>query len=418
MTWFRASPLISGLLTGLAAAVAQAQFFAPAQFMPQPSSAASSQLLVSQVSSPINTADRYMALGYTATLSATEFRSMVFPVAGVATSLRARVGNAPIGGDTWTVTLMLNGAPSALTCQITDSSSQICVGTNSGSGVAVAAGDYASIKVAPAGSPNTGPFAVSVIFTPTVANDTIILAEAVALSNSATNAVQPFTNAAVGTVSNRRTNILPDGGTIDNLYAVSNAPGAGTSYTYTLDKNGSTTSVTCAIANSATACNDGSNSSTVAANDDIQFQAIPAGTPAAATTGFGVRYRPTTTGSFAFMTNGQGTANSTTVATYYALAGGTGSTTETNAQNVVDSSTFTKVAVRLPSAPTSGKSRVYTLRKNGADTALTCTIADAATTCSATGSISIANGDLLTVSDVPSGTPSAVSPQISLLANR
>jgi hypothetical protein len=48
---------------------------------------------------------------------------------------------------------------------------------------------------------------------------------------------------------------------------------------------------------------------------------------------------------------------------------------------------------------------------------LTCTIADTATGCTATGSVSFAAGDLGTTSTVPSGTPATSLPGISYLAH-
>lgn len=60
-------------------------------------------------------------------------------------------------------------------------------------------------------------------------------------------------------------------------------------------------------------------------------------------------------------------------------------------------------------APGSGKSWTVTVRVNGVDSALAVTISNAATTGSATASISIAAGDRVTLKCVPSGTPSAPS---------
>ena len=96
----------------------------------------------------------------------------------------------------------------------------------------------------------------------------------------------------------RRYDVFPDGGTIDKFYVNANAPGAGTSYAYTVDKNGSTTALTTSIADTATTGSDTSHSFSVAAGDDVQIQAVPTNTPAAATAGLGVRYVPTTAASF------------------------------------------------------------------------------------------------------------------------
>ena len=424
------SLLIAGLLTAF---VAQAQFFVP--IPPPPSAAAaasSSQLLLSSTSlGASSSADRWMAVGYTANgLATADFKSMVFPVAGTITSIRARTVTNPASGN-WTFTLVKNGSDTALTCQITSASSGLCSGSGS---IDIAAGDWASIKIDP-GAPSAGSIiATSLIFVPTTANDTLIPAAGTNFSAASQQAAGPFGNAAVSVVANRRLNVLPDGGTLDKFYVVSNAPGASTSYAYEIYKNGvasgigGSTGNTCIVADANTTCNDAVDSVSVSASDDISFAGTPTNTPAAATAGFGLRYRPTTTGSFALMVTGQVTAEGTTDTVFYPLAGGSGggTTVEANWQNVSDTMTITKLLVELPSAPGSGKSRTYTLRKNGSDTALTCTIEDATTSCSACasgcevtgGPITVAANDLLATSAAPSGSPAAVAPQISYLANR
>lgn len=58
-------------------------------------------------------------------------------------------------------------------------------------------------------------------------------------------------------------------------------------------------------------------------------------------------------------------------------------------------------------SPGAGKSYAITFRKDEADTALTCTIADTNTSCTLTGqSVSISAGDRVCYKSVPAGTPS------------
>ena len=71
--------------------------------------------------------------------------------------------------------------------------------------------------------------------------------------------------------------------------------------------------------------------------------------------------------------------------------------------------------VVLSAAPAGGTSRTFTLRKNGADTALTVTISGSATTARLTGTdVAVAVGDLLAVQHTSSGSPVAATPQWSL----
>jgi hypothetical protein len=104
-----------------------------------------------------------------------------------------------------------------------------------------------------------------------------------------------------------------------------------------------------------------------------------------------------------------------TVSTYYYPIMGIGEfsgaahATETSAQIVAASSgTLSNLRIKVASAPTSGKSWLFTLRVNAAGTSVDCTIADAATSCySGADTASITAGDLLAIEGVPTGTPAA-----------
>jgi hypothetical protein len=382
------------------------------------SAASTSQVLLSSSAGNLGSAanPNYLPVGFGALSATTDSNYSVFSAPGTITTVRAKTVAAPTGAQTWTVTLRKNGSDTALTCTISSGSSSKCNGSGS---VSFAAGDYASVKVAPANTPSVTRIGIAFVFAPTTANDTVLFAQGVAFSNSATQAVTLSQNVGPGAASARRYDVFPDGGTIDQFYVNSNAPGAGTSYAYTVDKNGSTTTATCTIADAATACNDASHSFSVAAGDDAQIQAAPTNTPAASTAGLGVRYAPTTTAAFPLM-GSFNTADSAASTTYYPMTGGAGlgTTTEANNQNLAVSMTVTKIQVNLTTAPGAGKSRAFTLRKNEADTALTCTVSDTNKTCTATGSNAIADDDRLDTSDVPTGSPATTTMGIAYLATR
>ncbi len=76
---------------------------------------------------------------------------------------------------------------------------------------------------------------------------------------------------------------VPVGGTLSNLHVfVTTAPGTGASWTATLNKNGSSTLLSCSIAGAATSCSDASLVP-VAEADRIDLDVTPFGTPALAT---------------------------------------------------------------------------------------------------------------------------------------
>lgn len=76
----------------------------------------------------------------------------------------------------------------------------------------------------------------------------------------------------------------------------------------------------------------------------------------------------------------------------------TTSTTENNVNVPLPSGTASKLVVSLTSAPGAGRSATITIRKNGGNTTLTCTVSDAATTCTnAVDSVAFSDGDLLSI---------------------
>lgn len=90
--------------------------------------------------------------------------------------------------------------------------------------------------------------------------------------------------------------------------------------------------------------------------------------------------------------------------------------TEAGTEFIVgDTGVIRNLYVKLSAAPTAGKSWTLTVRKNGVDQTVVATVADAATTGnSSSNSFNVAAGDLITISQVSSGTPSNAVAQISL----
>lgn len=383
--------------------------------------AGTTTLLFSGTPSGVST-DVYLPVGYSGDTAASTSNFSMLAVAGNFTEIRAYAQVAPTSTQTWAITLQKNGSDSALTCTITSATSQKCSGTGS---IAFAVGDYAALKLDASNSPNASRIKIVLVFTSTTANETPLMAQGVTMSNSATQAVNVSSNSPPGAVAARRWNGFPDDGTVDHFYAQSNAPGAGTSYAYTVVKNGSGTTATCSIADTATSCNDTTHSFSVTGasgstkGDDVLFQGAPTSTPASATAAFGARYVPTTAGRFAIML-APANSNSGTSTTYWPMSGGAtiGGTTEANSNSLGATMTIEKISVTLTAAPGAGKSRAFTLRKGGSDTACTVTIADTATANTASCSVSVANDDLIVTSDVPTGTPATSQPGISYLAVR
>jgi hypothetical protein len=147
----------------------------------------------------------------------------------------------------------------------------------------------------------------------------------------------------------------------------------------------------------------------------MDIQSTPSGTPSAISVGLGVDFAPTNAGDFLFQS--ASTVNdSTSAVNYLVVAGNTINATEASTTLIAQQMTVTGMSVYMRTLTGAGKSRTFTLRKNGADTAITCTLNNT-NTCNASGSVSYADGDTIDISDTPTGTPAAGAPSISLAAN-
>src|SRR5262249_13351880 len=70
--------------------------------------------------------------------------------------------------------------------------------------------------------------------------------------------------------------------------------------------------------------------------------------------------------------------------------------------------TISKFYIRLSGNPSNGRSYAFTVRINGADTTVTCSVADAATSCSdLTHSVAVSAGDLIAIHAVGTANPTA-----------
>jgi hypothetical protein len=67
------------------------------------------------------------------------------------------------------------------------------------------------------------------------------------------------------------------------------------------------------------------------------------------------------------------------------------------------------LAVELTAAPGAGATRTFTLRDDGADTAVSCTISGSETTCTSTATATVAAGSELSIRVSVSGLPASAS---------
>lgn len=238
------------------------------------------------------------------------------------------------------------------------------------------------------------------------------------LSNSATEYNDVFGGGGSWSTTEADANlVISSPATFKSLkIELESTPGAGKSYAFTLRKNGSDTSVTCTVSDTNTTCSDASNSFTVVAGDLVALQSVPSGTPSAIPAFWSMIIDTTTDGESIY---GQAiTDDLSASATEYAPVF---SSYFLNTNDNIDraliptSGTIKNLTVKLQAAPGAGKSYQFTLRKNRSNQITTCTVADAATTCTDTSNTyTVAAGDTVAVQIVPSGTPDVTRASIGI----
>ncbi len=203
-------------------------------------------------------------------------------------------------------------------------------------------------------------------------------------------------------------------GTIDRLFVELSAdPGtAPDAYTFTLMKNGDATALTCSIVANDTAGSDTAHSVAVAAGDLVVLRCEPVSGPDASPRAqWAMRFTSTNTKESLILGNSYTDNGGTAYAPLACGAGGSSySATESDAQQVCAAAgTIKNLYVALSIDPgTNPDAYTFTLRVNGVDTTLTCTIvADNTTGNDTAHSVSVSPGDLLSMSMVPVSTPSA-----------
>lgn len=338
---------------------------------------------------------------------------------GTISSMYIKQSGVSGASKTWTYTVYKNGSSTSMTCAISGGTDTSCNDTTHT--FTVAAGDYLHINCAPTSSPNTINVASHLAYVPDTSGDTIMYTNGPAQINGPINL--NFNGGGNAGWQDMGENLkVASAGTIDNLRVVlSSTMAAGTSMTYTLYKNTASTSLTCTTSAGSSGCNDTSNSVSVSEGDKISIlqSALTGWPPNSNSRRISVNFSPTTSGEW--LSNRSLVSTDTdlsTTNTEYLYLEGTGaslSTTSTANSQYALASTAKRMYVYLLTAPGSGKSRSFTLRQNNADTSITCTISDTATSCSSATDVTISAADLLNIKTVPTGTPAASeTPGISI----
>jgi len=97
---------------------------------------------------------------------------------------------------------------------------------------------------------------------------------------------------------------------------------------------------------------------------------------------------------------------------FYSPPWGEGAASESTVNNFIvpSSITLTGISVGGSTAPGVGDTRVFTVRDDASDTAVTCTITGTVDNCSASGfAVAVAAGSIVTIGHTPAGTPAGAS---------
>ena len=241
-------------------------------------------------------------------------------------------------------------------------------------------------------------------------------------SNSAVNYNRlnsTFPSSWTGNESLRRL-VLPVAMDVSNFHIeIDVAPGVGTSFTFTIFKNGIATSLAVTISGTATSGEDTVHAVSFAAGDTISIQSSPTGTPTTSNNQYW-NLQIGSEGGVAPLLTGLA-AMSTSVTQYGSMLAGHGaaagwSATEADLQVVSPTAgSLSRFYVNASTAPGAGKSYAFTVMVNGAASSLVTTLADSNTTASnTTDAVAIQAGDMLTIRSVPTGSPAGATPSFGI----
>jgi hypothetical protein len=324
------------------------------------------------------------------------------------------LANAPGLGKSYTFTVMKNGSPTALEVVIADTAT---AGTDAGHVDSFIPGDTVSLRATPSGTPGgTG----NHYWNFQVSTGGGVAPLLTGLSSPSTSLVSYGSmlaghNAAAGwssTESDLQV-VIPSSGTLSNLYTnLSTAPGNSKTYTFTVMKNGSATTLENVLTGAAILSgSDTIHTVAVAAGDTLTIRSTPTSSPAGTTPAFGLTFTPNNTGEN-FMGFGSANAPSATVANYEQMLGignQAWAASESGRYMMPGPCTLRGLSVKLITAPGVGNSRTFTIRKSTGDTALSVTISGASTTGSISGNVECAQGEFVMLKSAISGTPAAAT---------
>ncbi len=193
------------------------------------------------------------------------------------------------------------------------------------------------------------------------------------------------------------------------------APGGAASYTFTLSVNGIPSLLTVPIVGAAVSGSNIVNEIAVAAGDTVVLVCVPAGAPAGTTARWTMEFLSTNPNESLLLSAGFAQAAGVRYVPMQSCDAASASASEV-AHVVPTGGTLKKLYVVLNGAPGAGTSYVITVRKNVADSIITCTVANLATTASdLVNTLAVVAGDIISIKIAPTGAPTNRYAWIGLL---
>lgn len=358
-------------------------------------------------------ATRYSVLSGVSGINSSEApRQQVIPTAGTLGNCAFKLTTAPGSGKSWLVGLRVNGA-TVLSTTISDTAVD---GSISGT-VNVSAGDLVNWIITPSGTPAAASLAAFCQFEGTDSTESIIIGCGQGTFSTTANRFSPINGfgGSLATTDGFGRQIMPTAGTLKKLYVrLDIDPGTNPdAYSFTLHKNAADQTLTTTITADSTTGNDTTNSVSIAAGDTVSIKVAPLNTPSATPyMKWGMVFVPTVLGETAIPGDMAGNNLDVSVTEYIALNNVTvaSTTTEANWQVLVPPCDIKKLYVLLSGSPGSGgDAYTFTVRDDGADTAVVVSITNAATSGNdVTNTHSVTDISLVNLKLTPSVSPTAL----------
>ena len=332
---------------------------------------------------------------------------------GVIKNLRVRLNASPGGTDKYTFTLMLNGAPTALTLDIIGAAT---TGSDMVNEITVTGGDYVCLRCVPTDTPTARYATWTSVFEGDTANESLILGGSASnLTTTVTEYGQVMgANTLYSGVENDFRQIVPTAGTIKDLYVkLTQDPGdtGVDGYKFTLRRNGLSQTLTVTIMADNTTGNDVVNSFAVVAGQTLTMMVEEIGSCAiGAKAAWGMTFVSTIDGE-SIVLGGSTDGLDNALTEYHYLTSSESelwTINEPTQSQLGQVCTLKKLYITLTAAPGAGNTYTFTIRIAGADSNVV-TILTGAAAGGNSGALedTVANDEYVNLKVVPDDTPNA-----------